>query len=72
VVEILRPAHRRAGTGDAEMARLIRPGAPAAPFLAQLFGQWQNTSVATVEGAGRYQAAAALTAGPQRLCVAVL
>jgi hypothetical protein len=72
VVEILRPAHRHAGGHDGETIRLIRAGAPMAPFLTQLLARGRDTEFTTAEGTDRYEAAAALMAEPQHVCVATL
>ena len=72
MVEILRPAHRHAEAIEGETTRLVRAGAPTAPFLTQLLGQGQNAGLTTAQGADRYETAAALMDEPQRVCIATL
>lgn len=71
MVEILRPAQRHF-QGTAETARLLRVGAPAAPFLTQLLTRGHKIELTNAEGAAHYEAASALSGEQQRSCVATL
>ena len=54
------------------MPRLVRPGAPSAPFLAQLYAQQHMNELTTYEIADRYEAAAALQVDPHAVSVATV
>ena len=69
MVEILRPAQRHL---EAETVHFVRAGAPSAAFLAQFLAQDQSNELTTADVADRYEAAAALTGEPVRVCVATL
>lgn len=70
VVEILRPAQRH--TIECEAVEVPSAGAPFAPFLAQILAQRQSTALTMAAVADRYEATAALTDEPYRVCVATI
>ena len=72
MVEILRPVQRPSATRDNENLGTIRPGAPAASFLAQLFAQEQMAELTTADVADRYETAAALNDEPHCMAVATI
>ena len=72
MVEILRPAQRHFVGQETETFRAIPPGAPSAAFLAQLLTYDEANAPTSADVADRYEAAAALTGEPYRLCVATL
>ena len=70
MVEILRPAQRH--TIECEAVEVPSAGAPFAPFLAQILAQRQSTALTMAAVADRYEATAALTDEPYRVCVATI
>ena len=72
VVEILRPAQRHFTAQDIAALRTMRPGAPMAPFLAQLYVQEHPHDNVTADATDRYECAAALTAEPHAVCIATV
>ena len=71
MVEILRPAQRHFTAQDIEAMRM-RPGAPMAPFLAQIYAQEHPHDVAPIDVADRYETAAALLGDSVRVTVAIV
>ena len=72
VVEILRPAQRHRVSLESETMRVVRAGAPYAPFLAQFLSQDQYDQVTNAAAADRYETAAALSGEPHRICIATV